>query len=237
MKLAFIKKAVVAAGFFVAASSSYASLIYVSDEQYQGTGLGSVNTILTIQNTGTETGSVSLGVGVIAGADVITGDAKTGASQTQTRSFAELGLTDAASLRVIFNAVEPSGNSINLDNLVLTLYTAAGGTLFTSNALGPFTPVFFESSFTGTGNAGFVFKLDSVQAAAAQSAFTGSFGTNRVGLSATASLAAGGNETFFVANAGDLIKPPAEVPEPGTVALLGLGLLGAVVARRKALKK
>ena len=50
-------KSVATAVCLLAASSSYASLVLVSPEVFQGTGLGTVNTILTIQNAGTETGA------------------------------------------------------------------------------------------------------------------------------------------------------------------------------------
>lgn len=227
-----ILKSIASAVVMLAASSSHASLVQISPENFGGTGLGSVNTILTIQNTPSETGTVSVGM-TSGGADVITGDAKTGASQTQTRSISDLGLTSAADLRVVFNATEPAGNSISLDNLVLSIYSSTGAVLFNSGA---FTPVLFSDTFTGTGNSGFVFALDATQAAAAQSAGFGST-TNRIGLLATATLSAGGNETFFVANKGTPVGlPPAAIPEPTTLALLGLGLLGFAVSRRKSSK-
>lgn len=233
MKMSFLKKTLITTAFMISASSSYASLIQIAPENFQGTGLGSVNTILTIQETGIETGSVSFN-GV---SDVITGDAKKGNSQTQTRSISQLGVTSASSLRVVFNAIEAGndGTSISLDNLQLNIYSANGTLLFNS---GTFQPKLFSNTLTGAGNSGFVFALDTQQAAAAQLlAFTGSFGTNRVGLSATASLAAGGPETFFVANSMNGGGLPAAVPEPSTVALLGLSLLGFAAARRRSVKK
>lgn len=228
MKMTFLKKALLTTIFMVSASSSYASLVFAGAGDFQGTGLGAVNTILTIQNTGTETGAVSFN----GTHDVITGDAKTGSSQTRTRSISEIGITTASSLRIVFNAVEPSGDSINLDDLQLNIYSPTGELLFNSGA---FTSQLFPETFPGTGNSGFVFALDAEQAAAAQAAaFTGSFGDNRIGLSATASLAAGGNETFFaVMSSSDVIVPPASIPEPDTVALLGLGLFGFIISRRK----
>lgn len=212
------------------AASSANALTFIGEQDFQGTGLGAVNTILTMQNTGTETASVGLDG---SGNEVITGDAKTGASQTQVRSLGELGVDSADSLRIVFNAVEPGpeggvNNSITLDNLVLSIFDPTGTVLFTSDA---FTPITFDSTQVGTGNAGFVFALSNSEIAAAQSAFSGAdFGLNLVGLSATASMAAGGNETFFAVAA-----PP--VPEPSTYAMMGAGLLGLAWLRRRQNRK
>src|SRR5436309_45562 len=78
-----------------------------------GTGLGSVNTVLTIQgngNSSTETGCVSF----TAGGDVLgastdaagvcsgNGDDKTGNSQTQTRLLSETGVTTGANFAILF---------------------------------------------------------------------------------------------------------------------------------------
>jgi hypothetical protein len=145
-----------------------------------------------------------------------------------------LGVLNAAGLRVVFNPSEPGADSINLNNLVLSIFSPTGGVLFTSGA---FTGVTFPSTNPGVGNAGFVFALDATQAAAAQTAaFGAGFGNNLVGLAASASDATGGLETFFVAGVGDggVINPTA-VPEPETYATLlsGLGLLGFIAWRRK----
>ena len=164
---------------------------------------------------------------------MISGDAKTGASQTQTRSISSLGLTSAADIRVVFNALEPGNEqSISLTNLQLSIYSPSGGLLFNS---GVFTPVNFADTFTGAGNSGFVFALDSAQAAAAQAAAFagGGFGSNLIGLTAAASNATGGLETFFVASGGGGVTTP--IPEPETYALMlaGLGALGFVAKRRR----
>ena len=235
-KIAVATLTVLAAGLS-ASSAANASLVLLGAQDFQGTGLGTVNTILTIQspnNSTDETGSV----GRVAGnpTDAITGNAKTGASQTQTRSISTLGVTSASSLRVVFNALEPGNtdNSILLSNLVLSIFSSTGALLFNSGAFGPIT---FLNTQTGAGNSGFVFSLAATQAEAAQAAaFGAGFGSNLIGLSATANNATGGFETFFVANGtpGGGGGPGGNaIPEATTPGLVGLGLFGLIAARRR----
>ena len=71
-----------------------AQLVLDGPVDFGGTGLGSVNTVLTIQSPGsssTEVGSVWWDGSM----DVSSGDAKTGGSQTQTRSLGDLGIVKA----------------------------------------------------------------------------------------------------------------------------------------------
>jgi len=206
-------------------TAAHASLVYEGFEQLGGQGLGSANTVLTIQNKDVEAGSVSWN-GVI---DVITGDAKTGASQAQTRTFGELSIGSAAQLRVVFNASQQSGQGISLNDLFLGIYSPTGTALWNSSA---FSPVEYATTITGTGNSGYVFRLDGAQAVALQSvldAQTGGFANDRIGLSAsagnTALPAIGGLETFNV----------VAVPEADTYAMIlaGFGLMTLVARRRK----
>jgi hypothetical protein len=218
------------------AASANASLVLVGPQDFSGTGLGAVNTILTISslaNTSFESGSVAFG-------NATSGDVMTGASQTQTRTLGELGITSAADLRVVFNALEPgNGDSgITLTNLVLNIWSPTGTLLFTSGA---FSTQTFADTETGAGNSGFVFALDAAQQAAAAAAFGAGFGSNVVGLTATAGCnagspagcmgATGGFETVFVASAASLVP---SIPEPEIYALLlaGLGVAGTVAKRR-----
>jgi len=226
--------AVAAAVLALGSVSAHASLTLVAPENFQGTGLGAVNTVLTIGSPGSgsfESGSVSFN-------NVVTGDAKTGNSQTQTRTLGDLGVTSASTLRVVFNASEPgSAPGITLDNLTLNIWSSTGTLLFTS---GPFTPVNFADTQMGAGNSGFVFALDAAQQAQAAAAFGTGFQSNIVGLTATAGCgegapagclgATGGLETFFVAQGS--VTPP--VPEPGTAALMaaGLAVMGYLGKRR-----
>lgn len=213
------------AASLLAAPAAQAALVYDGAVDLGGTGIGAVQTVLTIQGHGsrdTEQGWVGLDG---SGAMQVGGDAKTGASQTRLLTFGDLGLTSADALRIVFNANEPAGGGISLDSLVFNIYSPNGSLLF-STALEAARG--FGSTASGIGNSGFAFSLDAASAAAAQ-AFFGS--DNYIGLSASASDAQGGFETFFIANAA---TPP--VPEPQTYALLlaGLGVMGLVWRRSTA---
>ncbi|MES2991880.1 MAG: PEP-CTERM sorting domain-containing protein [Pseudomonadota bacterium] len=209
---------VVAAALLGLAGAARADLTLVDPVDFQGTGLGSVNTVLTIQSPGsttTESGSVAWD-GTM---DVFSGDAMTGGSQSMTRTFADLGVTSASSLRVVFNALEPgAAESITLTDLTLNVFDSTGDVVFSASTPSSYS---FADTASGAGNSGFVFALTPSQAAGLQAVFDTSL---RVGLDASASDATGGFETFFVANSATVTP----IPEPSTWALL-LGGLGCVL--------
>lgn len=209
------------------AMPAHAALELQSAQDFGGSGLGAVNTVLTLQGKGNasfESGSV----GRLAGSavDLLQGDVKTGTSQTQTRSLESLGIQSAADLRVVFNAVEPGNQaaaSVTLTDLRLNIYSPTGSLLFSSGA---FSPVVLQDTARGAGNSGFVFALDAADVTQAQAMAFGAGGqANLVGLSASVSEASGGAETFYVANA-------SLVPEPGTYAMLLAGL-GVVLMHKR----
>jgi len=197
-----------------------------------GTGLGSVNTILTVQ---TKNGQTTTESGCIAPGDVTTGCGfadnvvKTGASQSQTVFLSALSGVNGSNLGVILNFAEPKAEIPGqLDQLVLTLYNMDGTSLFSTNLA---SPVFYEDTFSGTGNAGFLFSL-TPEAASAFDAAVANGGT-QLGLGTSLSQVSGGQETFFIGLSSNAVTT---TPEPASLVLLGTGLVGifGAVRRRRA---
>lgn len=207
-----------ALAMILATTNAYATLQYLGEIDLSGSGLGNVNTLLTMKsprNTTTESGAVSWnGLSSVTKGDTL--------AINNTLLLSSLG-TNASDLRIIFNASEPGNaqNSITLDDLVATIYSPDGDALWNS---GTFTSISFPSTFNGTGASGFAFGLDATQSEQAQKFFDG---VNRLGLSASASAATGGNETFFAT--------ATPVPEPETYAMMlfGLSMIGFVARRKK----
>ncbi len=215
----------------------FGSLIYVGQVDQVGTGLGAVNTLLTITspgNSSTETGCVGWNGTTTVTTSAIcptgfSGGDNLAINNTYTRS--SLGLNNFDSIQLIFNASEPAGNSITVDNLALTLYSSTGS-LLASYTLA--APVAFASTATGTGKAGFGFQLDAAQASLANG-FLNVAGL-RIGGALNASDATGGLETVFIRsiNNGGVIPPnETTIPEPATYAGVGVALIGLVLLRRK----
>ena len=214
------------------AHTASATLILLGPNPEGGTGLGTVETVLTLSSPGSstnETGCVrpSGSGSTTAGCGFVDANVMTGQGQIGTPTLGTIGATTANDLRVVFNASEPAADEITINNLVLTIYSSTGTVLFTSGASGPFV---FSTTFSGTGNSGFLFGLDATQAAQAQAAAFGpGFANNRIGLGASLSNATGGLETFSVR----AVTQAVAVPDGGSAAmLLGMALMGLAGIRR-----
>ena len=219
-----------------------ADLVLVGTVTVGGTGLGTVNTVLTLTSQGAssnEQGCVGRGaatdfIGSTPVGNCVAGpapDVQTGASQTQTRSLAEAGITTGTNFALLLNAVEPGGNSITLNGLTVTFYSPTGTVLHTATYFG--TPHDFPTTQTGTGNTGEMFVLTPGEAATVQGFITAvGAGNVRVGISTALTNATGGPETYFIFNSG----AATVTPEPSTVVLMATGLVGLVgfVRRRRA---
>ena len=217
------------AGALTTPYTASADLIFDADlGGAAGSGLGAVSTILTMQSPGSgsfESGSVSRSGGadvtsdtgvLLNGSTTDVGNVKTGASQTLTRTLGGNGITKASQIAIVFNADEPSGNAITLTGLKMSVFN--GNTNIFDAHLAQWMA--FATTFTGIGKQGFVFRLDTAEAAALQTKLDAlsdpaTIAALRIGLSASASDATGGPETFNLAT----IDPVTitTVPESGTL--------------------
>jgi hypothetical protein len=228
-------------------SAAQADLILVGTVSINGTGLGAVNTVLTITsqaNNTTEqgcvipTGGANFGVGNLSGNLCSIGSNGDLQNQTQTRNLGDVGILSGSAFGVVFNASEPGGNSISLDNLVAYFRDGSGNTLSAALACGGKCD--FASTEEGTGKSGVLFQLNNAEAADLQTFITNAGGASNVyvGLGAAAGSpgfeATGGLETFFVFNAVQGVTFSV-VPEPSTTILVASGFVGlaAVVRRRR----
>ena len=120
-----------------------ANLILGSASDAEGT-IGTSNVVLTVQNTGTESGCVSwIGFVDIIGSTacpaglspvIVGGNEKTGVSQTQTRTVADTGVSSGDDLVVVLSPLE-GASSFTVENLSLTIYAPTGAVLFNSGDL------------------------------------------------------------------------------------------------------
>jgi hypothetical protein len=225
-----------------ASSVAFASLVAAPNIQVQGSGLGAVNTLVTVSdgstpnNGTTQSGCVSSAGGASFDFSCLNG-LQGGDNQAinTTRLLSSISSTDAGDLALVVNLTETGQDrSATLTDLYLSLYSL-GGSLLGNFQYDGLDLVLTQSTAAGIGGSGFVFVLDAAQQALANAAcpvLTNCYAGG--GFQFANGSTNGGPETLYIVAVTDgAVLPAQEIPEPATMALVALGLLGTAVARRK----
>lgn len=247
----FVAATALACGASMLPSAASASIIYNSEILVTGQGFGVEPRLLTVQETGNgddvESACVAAGSSIsfgssacISDSQVYQGNGFTNQAGDEvnpqadnhkygTPTLSEMGYDDASDIGLLFNATEPSGDRVNINDVTLKFYSPTGELLAAVDGNQELL-----STNPGNGVAGFVFDIDPQQEAFLNPLiFTGNFGDIRIALESTISDAQGGPESWYAIN---LNAPPSQVPAPPALGLFMLGAAG-LVWRRSAARK
>lgn len=223
-----------------------ASLVFDTNIFVTGQGFGNVPRDLTLSSPNNETfesgavgvsgtGAITFGVPITNaqvfdsnGVQTVAGTASMPAPLADDQKYGiptigSLGITSADQIGIVFNATEPAGNGVNVIDLTLKFYTAAG--VFLGAIDGQQS---FASTIPGNGGAGFVFRISPDELDDVNPWLVAGGATTTMALEASIQDATGGPESFAILNI-------AAIPEPEAYALVlaGLGAIGFISRRRR----
>lgn len=249
-----VLKTALAIAFLTGTAPAFAGLIYKTGTQTTGTGLGAVSTVVTVQDNGngkkqngTESGCVAYNsnkpakpletcptAALLGGPALEGGDNTSGGAGSNTYFLNQIqNLASAGQLGFVVNINEGKpGNTATLTDLFLSLYNTTSGMTsyyrYTGSNL-----VLGDSG--GTGQSGqHYFTLDDAQATAAET-FCKTLSECVVGggIQFANGSTQSGPETVYVGAFKRPYNPGGEVPEPGSLALLGVGAMAFGAMRRR----
>lgn len=220
-----------------------AALIYSAQTDLSGQGFGTVNNILTMQQSGGAGDASTTEQGKVAwngSQDVVTstsGTADANVGKTATYTFGSLGITDASEIVLGWNPDEV-GNGARTDVLtaIISIYAPDGTVVFTDSLAAPVTHL---SETGGVGNAGHAYLLDAAGVAGLRTVLNPiqDFSLYRIGLESLVSFVDNGPDTWTIQKGpGDspCTGDCGTVPSPAPLALLGIGLGAiAMIPRRR----
>ena len=251
--------AAAAVAFLAMPQMASASLVYDSSILIPAQGFGNAPRLLTEQENGNgddiESACVSAGSGgsigfgsgsCISDSDVFKGNgfSNFGGDEVNPQgdnqkygipTIGEMGFQDASDIGILFNATEPGGDGLSIDDLTLKFYQDGNLVAAIDGSQR------FDGTEEGNGRAGAIFVVDAEQQAFLNDAVFGlpDFTDIRIALESTISDAQGGPESFLAVNlgrsssGGSTSSGGTPVPAPAGLGLFALAAVGLLSRRRR----